>query len=61
MKPRESPLVRHLALAIAVKLALLAALWWVFVRVDRVSVDAESASAHLADPAAPAVPIGAHP
>lgn len=34
-------LLRHLALAVAIKLAVLAALWWVFVRDSRVAVDAE--------------------
>jgi hypothetical protein len=35
----ESRLVRHLAIAILVKLALLVALWWVFVRDHRVDAD----------------------
>ncbi|HWW71771.1 MAG TPA: hypothetical protein VN089_17670 [Duganella sp.] len=34
-------LLRHLAVAVMVKLAVLTGLWWVFVRDSRVVVDAE--------------------
>jgi hypothetical protein len=44
----ESALVRHLALAVALKLIVLAALWWGFVRDERVDVDASRAAAHIA-------------
>lgn len=37
----EKRLVRHLVIAVALKLALLAALWWLFVRDARVSVSLE--------------------
>jgi len=47
----ERRLTRHIAWAVALKLALLAALWWFFVRDDRVSVDASLAAAHLSAPA----------
>ncbi|GAP36756.1 cytochrome oxidase putative small subunit CydP [Piscinibacter sakaiensis] len=40
-------LVRHLALAVALKLLLLSTLWWAFVRDERVGVDADRAAAHL--------------
>jgi len=43
----ESRLVRHLAIAILVKLALLVALWWVFVRDHRVNVDADRAASQI--------------
>jgi hypothetical protein len=53
MTPDERRLTRHIAWAVALKLALLAALWWFFVRDDRVSVDAARAAAHLSAPAPP--------
>lgn len=34
-------LLRHLAFAVVIKLAVLTGLWWVFVRDSRVVVDAE--------------------
>ncbi len=43
----ENRLVRHLAIAILVKLALLVALWWGFVRDHRVTVDADRAAAQI--------------
>lgn len=46
----DSRLLRHLALAVTLKLLLLAALWWLFVRDGRVDVDGHSAAAHLAAP-----------
>ena len=42
--------MRHLVIAVALKLLVLAGLWWVFVRDGRVSVDAEGAAAHLSAP-----------
>jgi hypothetical protein len=60
-----NPLVRHLALAVALKLAVLLALWWVFVRDSRVDVDATRAAHHLSTAAAagalPSAPTGAQP
>jgi hypothetical protein len=50
VKPDESRLVRHLALAVALKLVVLGALWWVFVRDGRVDVDASRAAARIATP-----------
>jgi len=47
MKTLPDRLVRHLVIAVALKLAVLFALWWAFVRDDRVSVDAERTAAHL--------------
>lgn len=47
MTRQDRRLVRHLAIAVALKLVVLAALWWAFVRDERVSVDAEAAAAHL--------------
>lgn len=53
MKARQDRLVRHLAIAIAVKLLVLTGIWWSFVRDERVGVDVEKAAAHLSAPAAP--------
>jgi len=51
MRTDSTRLVRHLVIAVLVKLALLLALWWLFVRDHRVPVDAEQAAAHLVTPA----------
>jgi|GEM_PF-6911687 len=53
MKAPQDRLVRHLAIAIAVKLVVLTGIWWSFVRDERVGVDVEKASVHLGDPVAP--------
>jgi hypothetical protein len=44
-------LARHLAIAVAIKLAALAALWWWFERDAAAPVDADRAAARLASPA----------
>ena len=51
MKDGSHRLVRHLVVAVLVKLALLAGLWWFFVRDLRVPVDTGTAAAHLVTPA----------
>jgi hypothetical protein len=66
MAAPASPLLRHLTLAVVLKLAVLAVLWWAFVRDAGVRVDSEAAAAHLGVPAptAPAASSstpGAHP
>jgi hypothetical protein len=50
----EQRLLRHLVIAVTVKLALLTALWWLFVRDDRVHVDADQTAAQMG------AHIGAH-
>ena len=50
MQAAPDRLVRHLAIAVALKLALLSALWWAFVRDERVGVDVDRAAAHLGAP-----------
>lgn len=50
MKPARDPLLRHLALAVVLKLAVLVALWWGFIRDERVGVDPDRAAAHLGTP-----------
>ena len=61
MTPDESRLLRHLVWAVALKLLVLVALWWGFVRDDRVGVDPERAADHLSRPAASPRPQGANP
>jgi len=65
MKPPASPLLRHLATAVVVKLLVLTVLWWAFIRDGRVGVDAERAAAHLGAPVdakpLPSAPSGAQP
>lgn len=46
----EQRLLRHLVMAVVIKLALLTALWWVFVRDAQVAVDAQSTASHLGGP-----------
>lgn len=41
MTRNEKRLLRHLVIAVLIKLVVLTALWWVFVRDADVSVDAE--------------------
>ena len=50
MKPMISEdrrLLRHLVIAMGVKIAILALLWWVFVRDHRVPVDAGQAAVRM--------------
>jgi hypothetical protein len=65
MKATQDPLLRHLVIAVALKLAVLAGLWWAFVRDERVGIDVERAAAHLGAPAdattLPTAPSGAQP
>lgn len=47
MKAAQDRLIRHLFIAVALKLVVLTGLWWLFVRDDRVGVDADRAAAHM--------------
>lgn len=47
MKAAPDRLVRHLVIAVALKLVVLTGLWSAFVRDERVGVDADRAAAHL--------------
>ncbi|MET3603328.1 hypothetical protein ABIC99_001112 [Sphaerotilus sulfidivorans] len=47
----QDRLVRHLAVAIVLKLMVLTGLWAAFVQDEQVSVDADRAAAHLGGPA----------
>jgi len=52
MKPLDKSLVRKLAVVLLIKLALLMALWWVFVRNQRVTVNSEGVVAQFLQTAA---------
>lgn len=43
----EKRLVHHLVIAVVVKLALLATLWWLFVHDTRVDTNAERTASHI--------------
>ncbi len=47
MNPMDKTLTRKLALVLLLKLALLMALWWGFVREQRVTVDADKVAAQI--------------
>jgi hypothetical protein len=51
MTTARDPLVRHLSIAVALKLVVLFALWWAFIRDDRVGADIDRVAAHLGAPA----------
>ncbi|HYR25915.1 MAG TPA: hypothetical protein VEQ09_08790 [Aquabacterium sp.] len=53
MTPVERRLLRHLVLAVMLKLLVLTALWWVFVRDARVSVDVDQVGQQIGGAAAP--------
>ncbi|MDY0012223.1 MAG: hypothetical protein RBS40_04950 [Rhodocyclaceae bacterium] len=52
----DRKLVRELALVVAIKLMLLTVLWWVFIRDERVTVDAETMRAHAVTASVRAMP-----
>lgn len=47
MRPDERRLLRHLVIAVVVKLAVLVGLWWGFVRDQRVDADTAQTATHL--------------
>ena len=53
MESGHRRLVRHLAIAVALKLVAITALWLAFVQDARVMVGAEQAAAHLGAPKSP--------
>jgi hypothetical protein len=55
MNITDKSLLRKLVWTLALKLALLLALWWVFVRGHGVSIDDGSVAAQLLHPALPAI------
>jgi hypothetical protein len=59
MNATQDRLVRHLAIAVSLKLVVLVGLWAAFVRDERVSVDVDQAAAHLGAPVATHTPPAA--
>jgi hypothetical protein len=53
MNRDDHRLLRHVSTAVAVKLAVLAGLWWVFVRDSVVDAGIEQTAAHFAAPTTP--------
>ena len=51
MNPSDQILVRHLPLVVVIKLALITALWWAFVRAAKVAVDPGAMAAQVVAPA----------
>jgi len=47
MKPHDRPLLEKLAIVLALKLVVLTALWWGFVRDQRVPVNGDRVAAQL--------------
>lgn len=47
MSTLKNPLVKKLAVVLLIKLAVLAALWWFFVRDQRVTVDTNGVAAQF--------------
>jgi len=47
MTPQDKTLVRKLAVVLLLKLLVLLALWWIFVREQRVAVDTDAAATQL--------------
>jgi hypothetical protein len=58
MTPADRRLLRHLVAAVTVKLVLLTAIWWGFVRDERVSIDSEAAGARIGAGATVSTPQG---
>lgn len=51
MNPSEQILLRHLTLVVVIKLVLITALWWAFIRDAKVPVDPGAMAAQVAAPA----------
>jgi hypothetical protein len=52
MNPIDRRLRRDIIAALVIKLALLATLWWLFVREAQVAVEPATVATHIASPAA---------
>ena len=50
MNKPDKRLLRHLVIAVLIKLVLLTALWWLFIRDAHVSVDEDAIGARLGAP-----------
>lgn len=51
MNPSDQILLRHLTLVVLIKLALITALWWAFIRDAKVAVDPGTMAAQVVAPA----------
>ena len=51
MNPSDQILLRHLTLVVLIKLALITALWWAFIRDAKVAVDPGAMAAQVVAPA----------
>lgn len=51
MKRSDQILLRHLTLVVVIKLALITALWWAFIRDVKVAVDTGAMAAQMVAPA----------
>ena len=51
MNPSDQILLRHLTLVVVIKLALITALWWAFIRDAKVPVDPGAMAAQVVAPA----------
>jgi uncharacterized membrane protein YozB (DUF420 family) len=47
MSPSDRRLLQHLVIAVAIKLLVLFALWWAFVRDERVTPDSGQVATHV--------------
>ena len=47
MTPSSRPLIQHLTAVIVVKMVLLTAIWWLFIRDARVDVTVEGAASRI--------------
>lgn len=51
MNPSDQRLLRHLTLAVVIKLVLITALWWAFIRDAKVAVNPGVMAAQVSTPA----------
>ena len=51
MKPADQGLLRHIVVVVVIKLVLITALWWAFIRDAKVAVDPGAMAAQVVAPA----------
>ena len=51
MKPADQGLLRHIVVVVVIKLVLITALWWAFIRDSKVAVDPGAMAAQVVAPA----------
>jgi hypothetical protein len=56
MTPADRRLLRHLIIAVLIKLIVLTALWWVFVRDARINVDGDGVADRISGSASSQAP-----